>query len=800
MLARPLKPCRRFRTASRFAGLLLLGLLPLATGAGTMEHGETAFAGMSLADALLELRARGLKIVFTSEVVRSEMTVGAEPVGAEPRQILDELLEPHGLMARDGPRSTLVVVRRGSGDSPPEAAARESGEPRPDSDPDTTPVLQETIEVTPSRISLLRDEPGAAIGFDRDEIQSLPHLGGDFFRAVSLAPGISGNDVSAQFNVRGARSDETQILLDGQELFEPFHLKDFDSALSFVASSTLRSADLATGGFAAEFGDRMSGVLDMATVTPSGPPRGRVGISSLNLHAGGSGGFGDGRGGWLVETRRGTTDLVDKMLGNEDPRYADAYGKFEYRINDRNRLSFHLLFSDDRFRYEENLEDESKAIDTGYRSSYFWLEHAAILGDGMLVETALSLAGLDQDRRGVESEETVQFDVLDQRNSEVLGLRQGWTWRAAPRHLLQWGFELRAFDTEYDYASSFVFDDPLSEIRDDPEEGSRVFVGEFEENHSGLYFSDRMLLAEPLTLELGLRYDRHTLTDENHLSPRVNLAWALNETSVLRVAWGRFLQSQRPYELQVEDGETEFHATERSDHRVLGFEKLFGRDAKSGGLNFRAEIYKRRVSNPRPRYENLYEALNTFPELEPDRIRIAPDRSTAQGVELFLQGRAGKRLGWFANYAWAKTEDEIDGQTVPRQIDQRHALNLDLDCRLGAHWRLNLAGRYHSGWPITPLTLEEEDDGEGGTVYVPVLGPLNSERLPAYHRLDLRASREFRTGGGGLIVFFIDVQNLYNRKNIAGFDVEIDEEEGTALFEEEYWAGILPSLGVSYEF
>lgn len=769
----------------------VLLLVPVLWFAGSLETAtasaagsrETAFAGMSLADALQELRSRGLKIVFTSEVVRPEMIVGFEPAAEEPREILEQLLKPHGLMARNGPRGTLVVVRRSADETAPP----------------TVPLFRETVEVTPSRISLLRDEPGATIGFSRDQIQALPHLGEDFFRAVSLAPGVAANDVSAAFNIRGGRRDETQVLLDGQELFEPYHLKDFDSALSFVASSTLRSADLTTGGFGAEFGDRMSGVLDMETLAPSGEPTGHAAISSLSLRTGGSGGFDNGRGGWLVEARRGATDLVSKLLGSENPRYADAYAKLEYRIDKRNSVRAHLLFSDDWFRFDENLEDESKHTNTAYRSSYFWLEHTAILRPGLLVETALSRARLDQDRRGEEADESAQYDVIDRRESEILGLRQDWNWRVTPRHLLKWGFDLRGYDTEYDYDASFAFDNPLAGIRDDPEEGATVFADDFEESHNSFYLADRMRLAGPLTLELGLRQDDHSLTGDSHLSPRFNLAWATGDASVLRVAWGRFLQSQRTYELQVEDGETGFYRTERSDQRLVGFEKIFGRGSPSGELNFRVEAYKRRIDNPRPRYENLYEALNTFPEVEPDRVRIAPERSRAEGVELFLQGGAGGRLGWFANYAWSRVEDEIDGATVPRKIDQRHSLNLDLDCRLGPRWRLNLAWRYHSGWPTTPLTLEEADDGEGGIVYVPVLGPLYSERLPAYHRLDLRASREFRAGRG-LIVFFVDVQNVYNRKNLAGFDLKIDDEAGTIFFDEEYWAGILPSAGVAYEF
>ncbi len=80
-----------------------------------------------------------------------------------------------------------------------------------------------------------------------------------------------------------------------------------------------------------------------------------------------------------------------------------------------------------------------------------------------------------------------------------------------------------------------------------------------------------------------------------------------------------------------------------------------------------------------------------------------------------------------------------------------------------------------------------------------MLGELNCERLPDYHRLDLRASREWRLGGGTL-GFYVDIQNVYDRDNLAGFDVEIDDEEGVVIFEPEYWASILPSAGITWTF
>ncbi len=665
---------------------------------------------------------------------------------------------------------------------------------------DAAPVLEEDLVVTPSRVSLLHEEPAAPLALSRSDILALPHLGDDFFRALSLLPGVTSNDVSAEFHVRGGLRNETQILLDGQELFETYHLKDFDNAVSVVAPSTLDSVELSTGGFSVEHGDRMSGVLDMTTVRPSGPRRTQIGLSVLNVQAGSAGTFAQSRGSWLAQARRGSLDLADKLVSQpENPRYWDAFAKLDYQIGAANNLRANALHSDDELETTEVTGETRKSLDNDYGSSYFWLTHQSILGARLFFETAASISKIERSRLGIEIDEDVEFDVRDERDLEVFGLRQDWNLQLGSRHSLKWGLSSRRFDTRYDYESAWTFDNPLAVVRFDPESEGTLFQRLFEEDHDSFYVAERLQLSEPALLEVGLRYDEHTQTREKLWSPRLNLAWALGERSVLRGAWGRYHQSQRPYELPVEDGERRFSRVERSVHQVLGFEHLFALRDGASDLALRVELYQREVDNPVPRYENLYERINNFPELEPDRVRVAADRSLAEGVEIFMRSRIGGRVGWWVNYSWATTEDEIAGRLVPRHFDQTHTLNLDLDVSLGQQWTLNLAWRYHTGWPTTPLTVDQTVDDDGEVVFVPVLGEAYSERLSAYHRLDLRARRQWQLASGKLELF-VDIQNAYDRANIAGFDYEIDEEDGTIEPNPETWAGILPSVGVSFEF
>lgn len=107
-------------------------------------------------------------------------------------------------------------------------------------------------------------------------------------------------------------------------------------------------------------------------------------------------------------------------------------------------------------------------------------------------------------------------------------------------------------------------------------------------------------------------------------------------------------------------------------------------------------------------------------------------------------------------------------------------------------------------WPTTAVMGALDEDDEGEVEIVPVIGPFNAERLPSYHRLDLRASREWYKRNG-VLGFYFEIQNVYDRENIAGFDVDFefelrDDGQIDVIALEEVWGGFLPSFGITWEF
>jgi hypothetical protein len=674
-----------------------------------------------------------------------------------------------------------------------------------------TPAYRALGEITvSSSFSLNRSDPSPGVALDRKQLLELPHIGDDVFRALPLLPGVAAGDTSGQFNVRGGLFREMLFQLDGIEIYEPYHLQDFEGVFSIIDPRLLDEVQLLPGGFTAEYGDRLTGVLELSTIEPKGPTTYELGLSFMTIWANGQGGFADDRGSWFASLRRGFLDLIMGMVGPEDseteqsegngPAYWDMNAKLAFDLAPGNRFTLRLLWSNDSVDQEEwEIEDgfpEYEYWDTSYGNASVWLYDGWLVGERSFATTTASYNRLDRDRRADGEDYSGTSSIRDERQLTVLGLRQDWSYQASPSHYLKAGFDLRSYDADLDYESSYTH------YNDDS--GGRTFADQLESTSYGIYLADRFHLGSRLTTEIGVRWGSHELTDEDHVSPRVNLLWSFTPSTILRLGWGHYYQSQRPHELQVEDGETELWGAERAEHRTLGFEHWWQSDR--GSWSLRAEVYQRLMEDVRPRYENLFDPFQLYPETSYDRYRIAPSSADAVGAELFLSRRGQGKLDWWVNYSWSEVTDEIDGRNVPRQFDQTHAFTLSATWRPSPRWTVSGAWLYHTGWPTTAVSGELVEGPDGELEVMPVIGLINDERLPDYHRLDLRVARRFQLKRRGTIELFLDLQNAYDRLNVSGYAVDDRAfsigDNGDVIYtpQLEEWLGILPSLGLSWRF
>jgi hypothetical protein len=757
---------------------LLALLLLLAAPAAWAD----SWRGQELETVIEGLRQNGLPVLYSSGLVHSGMPVREEPAGATPILRLGQALQAYELSLRAGPYGSILIVRAGSEAAPVANAVPVSA---------PLPVVPELI-VTTSRYAMLREPVMAVATFANTDLEQLPDLGDDPLRAVGRLPGGAMNGLSSKTNIRGGWADETLVTFDDLRLFNPFHLKDFQSIVSAIDPAVIDGLDVYTGAFPSLYGDRLSGVIDIRPFEPPADGYRALAVSLFNVAGLISGAWNDGQGTWLVAARRGNLDIMLDLAGQDlgTPRYSELHGQVAWEFSGQFRLSANALLFDDNIRvYASDKEEQANAR---YEDTYLWLRADARPTEWLEGFTLLSWADLKANRSGTAEQPGITLGVLDDhRSADIISLASNWSLMLTGGHRLDFGGEVRHSRGRYNYTEeaefALLFDTPGA-----PTEAlqSLDIALAPDGDYYATYLSARVDLPGPLTAELGLRWDRSTLVGgSGNLGPRASLLYQLKEGTQLRASWGQYWQTQAIDELDVSDGETTFAPPERADQFVLGLEQALG-----AVTSLRIEAYTKNYENPRDRYENFLDPFRLLPELQPDRIRISADSARARGVEASIRSGSEGGLNWWGSYAWSTVKDELEGEKNRRSWDQSDALSAGLLWR-SERWDLSAAVTYRSGWPTTAVGIE--DDGPPNVVTV---GPRNAERLGNYATLDLRAARRFQTRVG-LVSVFLELTNSLNRDNecCVEYGFAVDEDNEFEL-ERQYNLPILPNIGVSWQF
>ncbi len=741
------------------------------------------YAGQPLRAVLDDLGTKGLHLVYSSEVVPDSLRVKTEPAAGPPLQLLQEVLEQQGLEAKPVGADTYAVVR---GAAPPKAAP---GRVVP-----KDPVPLEEVVVAASRYSLSAEIPNAHTVFTQEEIRQLPRLADDSLKAVHRLPAAASNGVSGLAYMRGGANNETLVTLDGFALYEPFHLKLLLSPTSLLDPGILSGMDVHAGGYTADFGDRMSSVIEATSIHPEADQHYELGLSLFNASLVAFNRFAEGAGQWLVAARRSNldeiADLVDASYG--EISYSDAFGRLDYAFTPDTRGSLHVLLSTDKANVTNAQDTETSAAD--YRNTYAWatLEHD--FSPRLHASAIASYTYVSTERTGEVDEDGIRTGAADdERHYDVAGLQLAASY-TTERWLTRFGLAASSLDASYDYSSIVRFEP------DYPFPGSpgRVTVNDLAPKPSGsnysAYVTSRFRVTDPLTAEVGLRWDDQTYGPDggNQLAPRVNLLYQAGPQTRLRASWGRYEQAQGINELQVEDGVDHFFRPQYSYHNIIGVEQ-----GLEQGLTLRVEGYIKSYRDTMPRFESLYDPTALVPELRWDLVEIRPNSARAEGVEMLLTRRSESPWnGWF-NYTWSRVTDRENGRDTPRSWDQTNNFGAGVTWTDGG-WQATLAGTYHTGWPTTPLRLVVSESGASEWV----AGPRNASRLNAFASVDLRVSRDFVLRHGTLNVF-AEATNLLDRANHCCTDFSF-EPTGTGAFElnREYrdWLPLVPNVGVLWKY
>jgi len=829
------------RKAAGIATLCLACVLALA--------GE---AGEPLAAALDRLARSGLNLVYSSALITPDMRVLEAPRARRPADVARELLAPHGLALEPVQPGVYVVVRRSTdgaagmqiqvvrANGAPAAGARVTLQPgnrqgiaaadgtvRFDAlaagiyeldgvGPDGAgarisgirlhrnehwngvlalsgggDALVE-VSVLASRYSLDQQSRFAPVEFNREDLAVLPGIEEDVLRVTRYLPGTATNGLSARAHVRGGRADELAAYFDGVQLFEPFHFKDFQGLLGILDPATIGKVDYWSGVHPARFGGRLSGVLDMAPRSFTGDDYHELGLSLLYAHALSQGRLDSQPLEWLIAVRRsvveGVMQLSDKQ--SAEPQFLDVLSRLSWHFDGGSDIAAGWLLLDDRM--SADVSDSTERANARYRDGTGWLRGTWRIGPDTALRGIFSRSERHTSRAGTLARPGSAAGQLEDRRFMdattgriELGARRG-------RVNFTLGTEYMDHDASFEYAASAQFDPLLAAALGRPPGLAHDLALDAGGQSYGAYASAVISLPASVQLDLGVRWDEQRYEPrfrDSQWSPRLGIEYSPGADTTLRLSWGHLYQPERPDELQVTDGDSTFHPVQGATQLVGAVEHRLSRD-----VLLRVEAFDKHMSSVRPTYENILDPVTLLPEIEVDRLRVAPLSSHAYGGEVTLRWEPRRTWSAWLTYGWSEVTDRFEDSRALRTWDQRHSAVTGLSWTQGP-WQLSGNLFWHSGWRQNSLRVQ--DAAGGGSELVP--SPRNAEAWSDYFSLDLRASWMRPLPIGALRVF-AEVSNATDNANrcCTRYQIALPGDPASLTGEQSDWVPRYGLIGVTW--
>ena len=605
----------------------------------------------------------------------------------------------------------------------------------------------------------IRFEPGGGVALTLPSREALRLPGGfaDPTRYLQSLPGVGNDsDFDGMLFVRGGESDQNRIYLDGVSVSDPYH---FGGVVSFLNTDVIDRVEFLPGAYAAEDGDALGGLLRVRRrVGNLSQVRGTASLSVTTGNATIEGPLDrHGQGSYLFAARRSYLDRVLSSRASDHavlPSYYDLDSRLYRRFGDHEvRLGF--LHSGDGLAARLSDNFTFAPPDSG----------------GMTWDRTLTLTSINWDyARGPwhvsqasgyswRDQEVLLHGTLDQHAD---GVYRNFDWRtdaslAAHGAVFSVGAQVQHVHYNYDLDINRLTLEQ-SDRRSTPRSPLDTVRTEsaYEGRHwySAGYAQVRTTLADSaLDVSLGGRLEHATLTNQTEPTPRLRVLWHTPWHFEVSGAGGSYRQFPGDrLESDPQIGGTALRA-ERARHLTLGVAWPL---ASGGRLS--VEGYHKRL-------DDLLVYLADAPEGSP---RFASTGTgTARGVETLVHLRGKRWSAWGAYTLGQVTYRDRYGSApyAPAQ-DLRHILALVGRFEPAPGWTVGLKWRAHSGRPYTPIVGRENvSDFVDGIEWIPVEGAFNSARFPWYHRLDVRAERDFRLAGLRTSAF-LEVINLYGRKNL----------------------------------
>ncbi|MCX4245057.1 energy transducer TonB [Paraliomyxa miuraensis] len=616
-----------------------------------------------------------------------------------------------------------------------------------------------------------------------EEIRNLPGTQGDALKSIQNFPGIARAPLGIGLIViRGSDPTDSAVFLAEHEIPQLFH---FGGITSVFNSDVLEKIDFIPGNFDARYGDAIGGVID---VKPrAGRRDGYHGYIDSDLFD--TGVLAEGpvdKGSFVVSGRRSYIDVILPAVIPDDaglsisvaPRYYDYQVLFDYPVSKGN-LSAKVFGSDDRTRLiapnpndiEPSDRDQFETSLTFHRAD---LAYTRREGPWDFLITP----SYRYDDVGAGAGGLFRFRLI----AHTFSGRAELGYRASPSIYWTVGTQVLAGRLEID-AESVPVPTPGAGSND-----TRLRIQSNEPILQPAIYSTFVInLGERFVLYPSVRLTEYALLlQRTTTDPRVRFLWQVGDRTSIKGGVGLYSQIPDFPEWNPRFGNPEV-LTEKALHSSLAVGRDFVRDIRIEVTGFHKTLWDLAAPSSDLVLRDEGEVgLENFDSRGLGRI---------YGGELFVRKALTRNVFGWLSYTLSRSERRPDPDEDWRlfDLDQTHILTLIGVYRLPKGWQVGARFRLVSGNPYTPVVGATYDASGGG--YIPLAGPYNSARVPAFHQLDLRVDKRF-TWKRVVLTTYLDVQNVYNRQNAEFVNYAYDYSAQSNIPS----LPIIPSLGLKLEY
>ncbi|MCU0661997.1 MAG: TonB-dependent receptor [Myxococcota bacterium] len=621
------------------------------------------------------------------------------------------------------------------------------------------------------------------------EAERIPGTFGDVLNVIQNLPGVARTAGPSLLVIRGSAPEDSEIVVDGVDVPILYH---FGGLRSVIPNPMLERIDFYPGNFSAQYSRATGGIVDVQLKRLQ-PPKlgGYLDVSlidaSLYLEApigknaavaiGGRRSYIDG----VLSLAVPDSAQVNLVTA---PRYYDGQFLARWKPSPGHELMLFVFGSDDKlkllFENPADISPDLAASDASTSTSFYrtMIEYRYVPSEKLTNDLRVS-GGRNWVNFGLG--EQLFFDL----NTYLGQVRDTLTYQASDALTLRVGVDYQLSATD----SRIAF--PKTDKEGETSGGVDFSTTQLDEGKNELYHSAggfveaEATLWKRLLLVPGLRFDYFSRVDASALAPRLSARLLLSDEWTLKGGVGQFYQEPSFDETDNTFGNPDLWL-ERATHYSLGAEYRPLPHLVLDATGF---------------YKSLDHLVARSDEVNFVDGQAVPEKFNNDGVgrvyglELMIRHEPYKNFsGWIA-YTVSRSERRDPGQNGWRlfDFDQTHILTAVGTYDLPRNWSVGARFRLVSGRPTTPFVggVYMVDDSS----YAPIVGRANSERLPMFHQLDLRADKRW-IYERWILTAYLDIQNVYNRANTEGYVYNFDySKKGVRQ-----GLPLIPVLGLKGEF